>query len=103
LARHPPEPPESPDDFGSLVEAVIESIPAGTVMTYGEIAREAGFPGAARAVGTLLARSGGTLPWWRVVNASGRLIPGHESEHARRLLAEGVELTRSRRVRFPAG
>jgi methylated-DNA-protein-cysteine methyltransferase related protein len=71
-------------------------------MTYGEIAREAGYPGAARAVGTLLARSGGMLPWWRVVNASGRLIPGHESEHAKRLRAEGISLTPMGRVRFPA-
>ena len=70
-------------------------------MTYGEIALEAGYPGAARAVGTLLARSGGTLPWWRVVNASGRLIPDHEPEHARRLKAEGVALTASGRIRFP--
>ncbi len=62
--------------------AVIRGIPAGEVMTYGEVALEAGHPGAARAVGHLLARSNGTLPWWRVVNASGRLVPGHEREHA---------------------
>lgn len=89
------------DQFAASVEAVILAIPTGVVMTYGEIALEAGFPGAARAVGTLLARSGGTLPWWRVVNASGRLIPGHEAEHARRLTAEGVQLTAAGRVRFP--
>jgi methylated-DNA-protein-cysteine methyltransferase related protein len=70
-------------------------------MTYGEIALEAGYPGAARAVGTLLARSDSMLPWWRVVNASGRLIPDHEVEHARRLTAEGVPLTPSGRIRFP--
>ena len=88
-----------PDQFPTEVERVIKAIPKGTVMTYGEIALEAGYPGAARAVGTLLARSGGTLPWWRVVNASGRLI--HEVEHARRLTAEGVALTASGRIRFP--
>jgi methylated-DNA-protein-cysteine methyltransferase related protein len=97
LAHHPP------DQFAASVEAVILAIPAGVVMTYGEIALEAGFPGAARAVGTLLARSDGALPWWRVVNASGRLIPGHEAEHARRLKAEGVALTSSGRVRFASG
>ena len=47
-------------------------------------------PGAARAVGHLLATSGDDLPWWRVVTASGRLVPGHEVEHARRLRDEGV-------------
>jgi methylated-DNA-protein-cysteine methyltransferase related protein len=78
--------------FEEAVEAVICSIPPGEVMTYGEVAAEAGYPGAARAVGHLLATSGADdLPWWRVVTASGRLVPGHEVEHARRLRAEGVE------------
>lgn len=74
----------------------------GDVVTYGEVAAEAGFPGAARAVGRLLAHSEGALPWWRVVTASGRLVPGHETEHARRLLAEGVDVREGRvRVRRP--
>ena len=81
---------------------MIKSIPPGTVLSYGEVALEAGFPGAARAVGSLLAGSDGALPWWRVVTASGRLVPGHEAEHARRLTAEGVELTRAGRVRLSA-
>jgi alkylated DNA nucleotide flippase Atl1 len=33
---------------------------------------------------------GHEVPWWRVVTASGRLVPSHEAEHARRLQAEGV-------------
>ncbi|MCU1356160.1 MAG: hypothetical protein JWM89_1578 [Acidimicrobiales bacterium] len=65
-------------------------------MTYGEVAVEAGFPGAARAVGRLLSTGEGDLPWWRVVNASGRLVPGHEAEHARRLEAEGVDVVDGR-------
>lgn len=89
------------EDFVAAVTAVIIAIPAGEVMTYGEIAVEAGFPGAARAVGNVLGESGGTLPWWRVVNASGRLVPGHEKEHARRLRSEGVTLNADRtRVRM---
>lgn len=75
-------------------------MPAGTVLTYGEVAAEAGFPGAARAVGTLLAGSDGALPWWRIVAANGRLVPGYEAEHARRLRAEGVPLAPSGRVRM---
>lgn len=70
--------------------AVLQSLRPGDVMTYGEVATEAGHPGAARAVGRLLATSGDGLPWWRVVAADGRLVPGHEREHARRLRAEGV-------------
>ena len=88
-------------DFSAHVERVLHAIPKGTVMTYGEVALEAGFPGAARAVGTLLSRSNNALPWWRVVNAGGRLVPGHEAEHARRVKAEGITLTASGKVRFP--
>ena len=83
-------------DFTDAVTAVIETIESGEIMTYGEVAAEAGFPGSARAVGTLLSRSGGALAWWRVVNASGRLVPGHEKEHARRLRAEGVAVDPAR-------
>ncbi|MEZ5204108.1 MAG: MGMT family protein [Acidimicrobiales bacterium] len=79
----------------------------GDIVTYGEVALEAGYLGRARAVGRILARSGGEHPWWRVVAASGRLVPGHEPEQARRLEAEGVavdlERGRVRRVRTGAG
>lgn len=84
--------PAGPDAFGAAVDRVVRSIPPGEVATYGEVAAEAGFPGAARAVGTHLSRGEGDLPWWRVVTASGRLVPGHEREHARQLRAEGVVL-----------
>ncbi len=76
-------------DFTSAVADVIMAIPRGTVVTYGEVAAEAGFPGAARAVGNVLGRVP-DLPWWRVVTAGGRLVPGYEAEHADRLRAEGV-------------
>jgi len=92
----------APDSFERAVRAVITAIPSGEVVTYGEVAAEAGAPGAARAVGTLLARSDGALPWWRVVTSTGRLVPGHEREHARRLQAEGVAVDRTTgRVRLP--
>jgi methylated-DNA-protein-cysteine methyltransferase-like protein len=76
-------------EFERQVTRVIRSLRRGEVATYGEVAAEAGHPGAARAVGGVLARTDG-LPWWRVVAADGRLVPGHETEHARRLRAEGV-------------
>ena len=78
--------------FEEAVIKVLRNLRPGEVVTYGEVAEEAGYPGAARAVGHLLATSGDgdDLPWWRVVTAGGRLVPGHEAEHARRLLAEGV-------------
>ncbi len=89
----PPAPPDTP--FARAVHDVVASIPPGSVMSYGEVAAEAGKDGspfAARAVGQVLARSDGTLPWWRVVNAHGRLVPGHEVAHRRWLEAEGVEV-----------
>jgi alkylated DNA nucleotide flippase Atl1 len=77
--------------FEEAVDAVLRPIPRGDVVTYGEVAEEAGFPGRARAVGHMLAASGGRYPWWRVVAANGRLVPGHEAEHARHLREEGVD------------
>jgi methylated-DNA-protein-cysteine methyltransferase related protein len=77
------------------VVAVVRSLKPGEVATYGEVAAEAGFPGAARAVGGVMARADG-VPWWRVVAANGRLVPGHETEHARRLRAEGVAVSAGR-------
>ncbi len=82
-------------DFVEAVEAAVRALGPGEVATYGEIAEEAGFPGAARGVGRVLATSEG-LPWWRVVAANGRLVPGLEQEHARRLTEEGVALLRGR-------
>lgn len=78
--------------FESAVTAVLDSLEPGDVVTYGEVAAEAGFPGAARAVGRLL-KTASNLPWWRVVTSTGRLVPGGEVEHARRLEAEGVTVT----------
>ena len=92
--------PDRGPEFHEAVVAVISAIPAGEVMTYGEVAAEAGYPGAARAVGSLLGSTEVELPWWRVVTAAGRLVPGHEREHARRLRADGVGL-RGRPARVP--
>ena len=86
--------PEFEDD----VRRVLERLGRGTVMTYGEVALEAGHPGAARAVGSFLSRGGHGLPWWRVVTATGRLVPGHEFEQAGLLGSEGVEVAHGRVV-----
>lgn len=83
--------------FEEQVTAVLRSLSPGEVLSYGEVAAEAGFPGAARAVGNLLRRSAG-LPWWRVVTSTGRLVPGNEACQARLLGREGV-VVRGGRVR----
>lgn len=92
-------PDERLTGFESAVAAVLDALAVGDVVTYGEVAAEAGRPGASRAVGSYLARRGGAHPWWRVVTSSGRLVPGHETEHARRLRAEGVPVVGNRVVR----
>jgi methylated-DNA-protein-cysteine methyltransferase-like protein len=84
--------------FEEQVRRVILALREGEVATYGELAEESGFPGAARAVGNVLARTE-DLPWWRVVSAGGRLVPGHEAEQARRLRREGLEIEGDRVVR----
>jgi methylated-DNA-protein-cysteine methyltransferase-like protein len=85
-------------NFEDDVRQVLKKIPRGTVMTYGEVAEEAGHAGAARAVGNFLAHSVGRFPWWRIVTANGRLVPGNEREHATRLEAEGVKVSGGRVV-----
>ncbi len=69
---------------------VIRSLREGEVVTYGDIAEDAGYPKLSRLVGHILAATDLELPWWRVVNAAGRLVPGNEREQSALLKAEGV-------------
>lgn len=80
--------PVTPGAFEDAVRAVVASLGPGELASYGEVAREAGRPGAARAVGQVMARSDG-LAWWRVVYADGRLPAGKEELAAAHLRAEG--------------
>ncbi len=86
------------------IYAVVRRIPRGRVATYGQIARLAGRPGAARQVGYALSalhEPARPVPWHRVVNAQGRISgrsPDHperdpEREQRARLEAEGVEFS----------
>jgi methylated-DNA-protein-cysteine methyltransferase-like protein len=81
--------------FERDVAAVLTRLRPGEVVTYGEVAAEAGHPGAARAVGSFLRRHDG-YAWWRVVTAGGRLVPGHEEAQAERLVAEGCTVVDGR-------
>src|SRR5512144_2838756 len=86
-------------------------IPWGKVATYGEVARAAGHPRAARQVAWALRNAGALgLPWHRVLGSGGRiLLPGNSGLLQRRLLEEegvrftGVRVTMSRHAcRFSA-
>jgi methylated-DNA-protein-cysteine methyltransferase related protein len=81
--------------FEDAVVAAIEALRPGEVATYGEIAEEAGYPGAARAVGNVLAKSDG-LPWWRIVGSGGYLKTGKLGRQAQLLRAEGVNVVSNR-------
>ena len=84
--------------FADLLKAV-RRIPRGKVATYGQVARAAGHPGAARQVVWALRSPGAAgVPWQRVVGAGGKiLLPGEAGLEQRfRLIAEGVEFTGAR-------
>jgi methylated-DNA-protein-cysteine methyltransferase-like protein len=78
------------DDRERRIVDVILALGPGEVTTYGDVADVAGYPKRARLVGRVLATTRLDVPWWRVVNVNGRLVPGHEPEQAQLLRAEGV-------------
>ena len=69
--------------------AVVEAIPSGRVMTYGDVAAAIGSR-AARAVGQAMAHYGSDLPWWRVIRASGHPAVDLESLALEHFRAEGT-------------
>jgi methylated-DNA-protein-cysteine methyltransferase-like protein len=76
--------------FEDAVLGVIRALGRGEVVTYGEVADQAGFPGAARAVGTVLRNCDGEIPWWRVVGAGGSIRTPPRVRQAELLGEEGV-------------
>jgi len=78
-------------DFVEHVLEIVRAIPPGRVMTYGDVAATLG-TGGARAVGTVMARYGGDVPWWRVIRAAGLAPRGHEDRARTHYLAEGTPL-----------
>jgi methylated-DNA-protein-cysteine methyltransferase-like protein len=83
---------------------VIRRVPPGKVVTYGQVAELAGMPRHARQVGYALAAlpAGTTVPWFRVVNALGRISerrrPGPELTQRMLLQSEGVRFDGSGRI-----
>jgi methylated-DNA-protein-cysteine methyltransferase related protein len=75
------------------VHAVVRKIPRGKVATYGDVAKAAGSPGAARQVVWAL-KAGAALPWHRVLGSGGWIRLGGEPgfEQQMRLRSEGVEI-----------
>lgn len=91
------------DSFRQKVYAIVEQIPSGRVMTYGDIAAMAGHPYAARQVGGLAHFGPVELPWHRVVNRFGDCANGYyggKEGHMQALEQEGFEVHNFRIVNF---
>jgi methylated-DNA-[protein]-cysteine S-methyltransferase len=90
--------------FQRQVYALVSAIPFGAVMTYGDVARELGRPGAARGVGAAMAANPlpVVIPCHRVVGATGCLTgysgPGGLDAKAWLLRLEGVGLDERGRI-----
>lgn len=84
------------DSNATRIIDAVKRIPRGRVSTYGSVAELAGLPRRARLVGTVLRQTPSSrgLPWFRVINASGRIsFPVGSDAYARqrsKLEAEGV-------------
>lgn len=94
--------PPNQQAFHESVWALVAEIPAGKVIPYGRLAQLAGPPAgmdrrtfdafAARWAGGAMANCPDGLPWWRVINAQGKISPRESAGRQRELLeAEGVE------------
>ena len=93
--------PPDPRAFNARVWEIVRLIPPGRVIAYGQVGAFIDRPAGialkdydafkARWVGGAMAQCPDDVPWWRVINAQGRISerPGAD-EQRRRLEAEGV-------------
>jgi methylated-DNA-protein-cysteine methyltransferase related protein len=85
------------DEVVDRVEGVIRAIPAGEVLSYGEVADRAGVR-SPRLVGRILSECGDDLPWHRVVRSDGSPTPHLATRQLALLRAEGVRIEGGRVV-----
>jgi len=90
------------DSFQQRIYQILAAIPYGCVTTYGDVARLAGSPRAARQVGGVLRRlpEGSRLPWHRVINRMGEIsLTGDDLGRQRRALEkEGIAVSPAGKV-----
>jgi methylated-DNA-protein-cysteine methyltransferase-like protein len=95
-------PPASPAARREALFITLAQVPAGNLVSYGQLAALAGLGRAARWVGRTLSQlpCDSRLPWHRVIAASGRLsLPADSpagAEQRARLHSEGIDLTNDR-------
>ena len=76
MPQNPTDDQDGPrETFYDRVYKFVRAVPAGTVVTYGQVALELGAPAAARAVGYALSYlpNESDVPWWRVINVRGEV------------------------------
>ncbi|NNG39187.1 cysteine methyltransferase [Flexivirga sp. ID2601S] len=93
-------------DLADAVLEVVDRVPAGRVVTYGDIGKVVG--AGPRQVGHVMSEYGSLVTWWRVLRADGRPPQCNEDEALARYREEGTPLTGTfldrvdlRRARFP--
>lgn len=89
--------------FTQRVVEIIKNIPEGSVMTYGQVAAQAGSPRGARQVVRILHSLSGAhkLPWHRVLNARGEIAILDDESRFKQIMYlgnEGVEVDDDGRV-----
>lgn len=80
-------------DFAEAVLHIVDQIPAGMVLSYGDVAELVGW-GGPRQVGSVMSRYGSSVAWWRVTRASGEVPRGLQDEALLRWRGEGTALVR---------
>jgi alkylated DNA nucleotide flippase Atl1 len=80
-------------DFAEAVLSIVDQIPPGRVLAYGDVAEmlEQGGP---RQVGAVMSRYGSSVAWWRVIRASGEAAEGLRDEALAHWREEGTALVR---------
>lgn len=84
------------EEYLAAVLDVVLEVPPGRATTYGTVAAALHADlgrGGPRQVGAVLALAGSAVPWWRVVDASGRPPARHRTTAVARLRADGCPLT----------
>lgn len=78
-------------EYVEAVLSVVQLVPTGSVVAYGDVAELLG-SGGARQVGAVMSHHGSAVPWWRVLRASGEAPQGLEAEALTYYLREGTPL-----------
>ncbi len=85
-------------EFAEAVLSIVDQIPQGMVLAYGDVAEMLG-EGGPRQVGSVMSRYGSSVTWWRVIRASGEAPKGLGDEALAHWREEGTALVRGALVR----